>query len=173
MQAPPAMASTRRLDPAEVGALVAEVEALAEVPAGPALAAALAAVDVDRLPGLGLVALMEARNRQANHERGELLAAVGRILLLDVPGGARMWKGPDGVAVDQVRASLRLTRSAARRLCELTWDLHKRLMPVLAEMREGRLGPAPGRGVLTVDGRPSAAITPTRCCGNCCPPLRS
>ena len=139
MQAPPTSASTRRLDPAEVAALLAEVDALAEVPVGPALAAGLAAVDGDRLPGLGLVALLEARHRQANHERGELLAAVGRILLHDVPGGVRMWKGPDGVAVDQVRASLRLTRPAARRLCELTWDLHKRLMPVLAAMRDGRL----------------------------------
>ncbi len=82
---------------------------------------------------------MEARNRLANHERGELLAAVGRILPHDVPGGARMWKGPDGVAVDQVRATLRLTRSAAKRLCALTWDLHKRLPPVLAAMRRGGL----------------------------------
>jgi hypothetical protein len=106
---------------------------------GPDLAAALALVDGDRLPGPGLVGLMEARHRQANHERGELLAAVGRILLHDVPGGARMWTGPDGVAVDQVRASLRLTRSAAKRLCELTWDLHKRLAPVLAAMRGGLL----------------------------------
>ena len=139
MQAPPATAPTRRVDPAEVAARIAEVDALAEVPVGPDLAAALAGVDGDRLPGPGLVGLMEARHRQANHERGELLAAVGRILLHDVAGGARMWKGPDGVAVDQVRASLRLTRSAARRLCELTWDLHKRLAPVLAAMREGVL----------------------------------
>jgi hypothetical protein len=83
---------------------MAEVDALAEVPVGPDLATALAGADGDRLPGPGLVGLMEARHRQANHERGELLAAVGRILLHDVPGGARMWKGPDGVAVDQVRA---------------------------------------------------------------------
>ena len=143
MQAPPvttsASASRRRLDPAEVRALVAEVEELEEIPVGPALSAALAAVDADRLPGLALVGLMEARNRQANQERGELLAAVGRILLHGVPGGVRMWKGPDGVAVDQVRASLRLTRPAARRLCELTWDLHKRLPSVLAAMRHGVL----------------------------------
>ena len=139
MPAPPATAPTGRVDPAEVAARIAEVDALAEIPVGPDLAAALAGVDGDRLPGPGLVGLMEARHRQANHERGELLAAVGRILLHDVAGGARMWKGPDGVAVDQVRASLRLTRSAAKRLCELTWDLHKRLAPVLAAMREGVL----------------------------------
>ncbi len=50
-----------------------------------------------------------------------------------------MWKGPDGVAVDQVRVTLRLTRSAAKRLCALVWDLHKRLPPVLAAMRRGGL----------------------------------
>ncbi len=141
MQASPGLApaSRRRLDQAELEMLVAQVDALAEIPAGPALAAALAGIDGDRLPGVALVAMMEARNRLANHDRGELLAAVGRILMLDVPGGARMWKGPDGVAVDQVRATLRLTRSAAKRLCALVWDLHKRLPPVLAAMRRGGL----------------------------------
>ena len=134
-----ASASRRRLDPAELEMLVAQVDALAEIPAGAALAAALARIDGDRLPGVLLVAMVEARNRLANHDRGELLAAVGRILLLDVPGGPRMWKGPDGVAVDQVRATLRLTRSAAKRLCALVWDLHKRLPPVLAAMRRGGL----------------------------------
>ncbi len=99
----------------------------------------MAAIDCDRLPGVHLVAVMEARQRQANHERGELLSMVGRILVHDVPGGARMWKGPDGVAVSQVRASLRLTRSAAKRLCELTWDLHKRLSEVVTEVRRGVL----------------------------------
>ncbi len=45
MQASPgsATASRRRLDPAELEMLVAQVDALAEIPAGPALAAALAA----------------------------------------------------------------------------------------------------------------------------------
>ncbi len=141
MQAPPSSAtgSTPQLDPAELGLLVTQVDALAEIPAGPELATALSSIDCDRLPGVLLVGLMEARNRQSNHERGELLAAVGRILRHDVPGGPRMWKGPDGVAVDQVRATLRLTRSAAKRLCALVWDLHKRLTPVLAAMRRGGL----------------------------------
>src|SRR5262249_38055515 len=116
MQAPQTVAATpaRQLDPAELKALLERVDALAKVPAGPALAAALAAVlaafDCDRLPGLALVRMMEARNRQVNHEQGELLAAVVQVLLDDVPGGARMWRGQHWGAVDQVRASLRLTR---------------------------------------------------------------
>ncbi len=71
---------------ADAETVMAQVYALAEVPAGPGLAAALAAIDEDTLPGLGLTYVMQARARQANHERGELLATVGRILHFPVAG---------------------------------------------------------------------------------------
>ena len=98
---------------------------------------ALAGIDEDRVPGLGLTYVLQARFRQANHERGELLAAVGRILNHPLAGPTRF--GPGEFAADEVRAALRLTRRAATRLCELTWDLQHRLPAVLAAMRDGRL----------------------------------
>jgi hypothetical protein len=134
-----AAAPARRLDPAREKALLERVDALAEVPAGPELAAALAAVDCDELAGQALVGLMRARDRQANHARGELLATVGRVMLDDVSRTEVAWPDPAWVAVDEVRASLRLTRSAAGRLCALAWDLTERLPLVLAGMRGGML----------------------------------
>ncbi len=100
----------------------------------------LAELDLDRVPGLGLTYVMEARNRQANHERGELLVMIGRILRHGLPAAAAaVLREPNKFAADEVRAALRLTRSAAKRLCDLAWDLHRRLPAVLAAMREGRL----------------------------------
>jgi hypothetical protein len=55
-----AAAPARQLDPAQLKALVERVDALAEVPAGPKLAAALAAIDADQLTGEALVGLMVA-----------------------------------------------------------------------------------------------------------------
>ena len=124
---------------AEAEAVMARVHALVEVPAGPALAAALAGIDEDAAPGLGLTYVMQARARQANHERGELLATVGRILHYPIAGVAVSLTGPDEFAVDEVRAGLRLTRKAAAKLCELAWDLRRRLPRVLDAMRDGRL----------------------------------
>ena len=82
---------TLQRDPAEraeLEVLMGRVYALDEIPAGPALASALAAIDEDRVPGLGLTYVLQARFRQANHERGELLAAVDRILRHGVVGAA-------------------------------------------------------------------------------------
>src|SRR5262249_6914867 len=126
-------------DPAELEALLERVEALAEVPVGPELAAALAAVDCDQMSGEALVGLLQARNRQANHAQGELLATVGRGMRDDTRLREEVWLAPALVAVDEVRAALGLTRSAAGRLCELGWDLTERLPLVLAAMRAGVL----------------------------------
>ena len=138
----PPTARVGRLDPAavaELEAVMARVHALADIPAGPPLAAALAGLDEDRLPGFALTYVMQARLRQANGERGELLATIGRVLLYQVPGGATIARGPDEFAADEVRAGLALTRGTAKRLCDLVWDLHDRLPGVLAAMRAGRL----------------------------------
>ena len=129
--------TTLRVPVQELEVVLGRVHELAEIPAGPALAVALAGIDEDRVPGLGLTYVLQARCRQANHERGELLAAVGRILNHPLAGPTRF--GPGEFAADEVRAALRLTRRAAARLCELTWDLQHRLPAVLAAMRDGRL----------------------------------
>ena len=140
MQAPQPTTTTGRPDPAELRSVMARVDALADLPAGPGLAAALAELDLDRVPGLGLTYVMAARYRQANHERGELLVTIARLLRYGLPGGATaVLRDPDEFAADEVRAALRLTRSAANRLCDLAWDLHRRLPAVLAAMCDGRL----------------------------------
>src|SRR5262249_18516145 len=96
MQTPQTVAAApaRRLDPAELEALLERVDALAEVPVGPELAAALAAVDCDQMSGEALVGLLQARNRQANHAQGELLATVGRVMLDDTPLREEVWLDP-------------------------------------------------------------------------------
>jgi hypothetical protein len=100
----------------------------------------LAELDLDRVPGLGLTYVMAARNRQANHERGELLATIGRLLRHGLPAAAAaVLPEPSPFAADEVRAALRLTRAAATRLCRLAWDLQRRLPAVLAAMRQGVL----------------------------------
>ena len=129
---------------AELEVLMGRVHALDEIPAGPGLATALAAIDEDALPGLGLTYVMQARSRQANHERGELLATIGRLLRYGVATAA-IAKRPDEFAADEVRAALRLTRRAAKRLCELAWDLQRRLPAVLEAMRAGVLDQARGQ----------------------------
>jgi hypothetical protein len=139
MPAPPPTI-TARPDPAALRAALRPVDALAGIPAGPALAAALAELDLDRVPGLGLTYVMAARNRQANHERGELLATIGRLLRHGLPAAAAaVLPEPSPFAADEVRAALRLTRAAATRLCRLAWDLQRRLPAVLAAMRQGVL----------------------------------
>ena len=67
------------------------------------------------------------------------LATVGRVLHYPVAGAPSSLTGPDEFAADEVRAGLALTRQAARRLCELAWDLRRRLPKVLDAMRSGRL----------------------------------
>jgi len=129
---------------AELEVVMGRVHALDEIPAGPGLAAALAAIDEDALPGLGLTYVMQARCRQANHDRGELLATIGRLLRYGVATAA-IAKKPDEFAADEVRAALRLTRRAAQRLCELAWDLQRRLPAVLDAMRAGVLDQARGQ----------------------------
>ncbi len=139
MPAPPPT-TTARPDPAALRAALRPVDALVDIPAGPGLAAALADLDLDRLPGLGLTYVLAARYRQANHERGELLATIGRLLRHGLPAAAAaVLPEPNKFAADEVRAALRLTRAAAGRLCELAWDLQRRLPAVLAAMRQGVL----------------------------------
>jgi hypothetical protein len=83
---------------------------------------------------------LQARARQANHERGELLASVVAVLCHNVPTAVtELARKPGEFAADEVRAALRLTRKGAKVLCELAWDLQRRLPDVLAAMRGGVL----------------------------------
>ncbi len=69
--------------------VLAAVAALAEIPAGPRLRAALAALPA-ALPGTTLTAfatvlVLQARYRQGNDERGQLMTAVTDVLALPMP----------------------------------------------------------------------------------------
>ncbi|HEY7223478.1 MAG TPA: hypothetical protein VH561_07705, partial [Micromonosporaceae bacterium] len=139
----------------------AAVAALAEVPVGPGLAAALAQIRFGGLSGFDKVLLLRARHRQDNHERGLLLQAVAAVALHTDPtdddptdpnptdpgpdeGGDDGDGGVGGVGVlvpdvDEVRAALVLTRRAAQGLCGLAVDLVARMPAVLAAMIAGGL----------------------------------
>ncbi len=113
------------------------MQALSGIPAGPALGAALAALDPSRLTGQQWVDVLVARYRQGNHERGELFAAIGQVLLHRLPTSTWKVKEPDEFAVDEVRAALTLTRTAAQDVGALVWDLHSRMPSVTEAMRAG------------------------------------
>ncbi|HEY7224834.1 MAG TPA: hypothetical protein VH561_14750, partial [Micromonosporaceae bacterium] len=159
----------RRSRPAQPAVAVAgpvacaAVAALAEVPVGPGLAAALAQIRIGGLSGFDKVLLLRARHRQDNHERGLLLQAVAAVALHTDPdptdpdpadpdpadpgpdeGGDDGDGGVGGVGVlvpdvDEVRAALVLTRRAAQGLCGLAVDLVARMPAVLAAMIAGGL----------------------------------
>ena len=81
-------------DPAEPEAdAVAAVGRWPALPAGPALGAALAALDPSRLTGWQWVDVLVARYRQGNHERGELFAAIGQVLLHRLPTSTVVGQG--------------------------------------------------------------------------------
>jgi hypothetical protein len=123
----------------ELDAVGRAVAALAGIPAGPALGTALAALDRGSLTGWQWVDVLVARYRQSNHERGELFATIAQVLLHREPNSTEVADRPDEFAVDEVRAALRLTRTAAEDMGALVWDLHSRLPAVLAAMRAGLL----------------------------------
>src|SRR5687768_9174831 len=91
------------------------VAALAATPAGPALATALAALDLETMSGFEAVLVLRAQSRQANHERGLLLRSVVEVLRRkDSQHGLRDgWQSGDLVGSSEVRAALVLTRAAA------------------------------------------------------------
>lgn len=60
-------------------AAVVVSEGLAELPPGPRLAAALAAVDVARVPNNELPAVLVAQSRQAAHEAARLLGVIAEV----------------------------------------------------------------------------------------------
>ncbi|MDG4829128.1 DUF222 domain-containing protein [Solwaraspora sp. WMMD1047] len=115
-------------------------EGLAEFPPGPELAARLATIDRSRLNGHDLVVLLQARSRQAAHEQAQVLADMAE--LAHCPPGhsdspAARTPGVDEFAVDEIRAALCLTRTAADAALTLALDVTGRLPRVHAGMLAG------------------------------------
>ena len=117
--------------------------ALAGLPPGPQLCAALAGIDVSKVSGYEMVLVLQARARQGNYERGMFLAAVAETIRRTDPDHGvlaepdqddrRKWN------VAELRAALVLTRTAATELATLAHDLARRLPAVLDAMVSGRL----------------------------------
>ena len=63
--------------------------ALAGIPVGPALATALASLTLKALTGFEIVLVLQARNRQSNHEHGMLLATAAEMLAAPTRASAR------------------------------------------------------------------------------------
>jgi hypothetical protein len=130
----------------------APVAALAWLESGPALAAALAGLDVSVLTGFETVLVVKAWNRLNNYTRGMMLAAVGEVMLRKDPEYGRVdpdaepplggGASPDEVGASEIRTALSLTRKSANKLCALAGDLRVRLPQVQAAMIAGRLDQA-------------------------------
>src|SRR5262245_23877737 len=100
--------------------LDARVAALADTPAGPELATLLAGLPLKALTGFQILEVLKARGRQANNERGELLAVAEEVLTRgDADFGLIPPEHEDEFGTDEVRAALVLTRRGADDLCGL------------------------------------------------------
>jgi hypothetical protein len=114
------------------------VAALAGLPPGADLLAAIAGLDLSSLTGYDLPLVLRAVYRLGNHTRALLLDVVAEIMRRKDPDGtgSGSW---DAVGVHEVRAALAMSRTAANSLNHLAQDLHERLPQVLDAMRDGRL----------------------------------
>ncbi len=96
---------------------VAVPEDLAVMPPGPGLAAALAAVDLARVPNDRMLELLRAQYRQLAHEQARtaaVLAEVGRCAGFPEQGEVHRLPAPDRFAAEESRAALCWTRRAAQ-----------------------------------------------------------
>ena len=123
-------------------AVVDGFAALAGIPAGPRLAAALARIDVTHVPNNELLALLAAQSRQANHEAARLLgviAEIGRAAPTFDDDAVNRLDHPVPYAADEVRAALAWSRRAADRECDLAEQLVHDLPQVYAAFLAGDL----------------------------------
>ena len=91
-------------------------EGLAAMPAGPALAAALGAIELGRVPNDRMLEVLAAQHRQLNHEQARMaatLAEVGRCETVPAPGVVARLSQPGRYAAEESRAALCWTRNAA------------------------------------------------------------
>ena len=70
------------------GPIAATVAALAHTPAGPALSALLAELELPSLTGSQCVDVLRARYRQDSHERGQLLSTIAELMHRTDPDSA-------------------------------------------------------------------------------------
>jgi hypothetical protein len=123
-------------------AVVDGFAALASIPAGPRLAAALARIDVNHVSNNELLALLAAQSRQANHEAARLLgviAEIGRAAPTFDDDAVDRLDHPVPYAADEVRAALAWSRRAADRECDLAEQLVHDLPQVYAAHLAGDL----------------------------------
>ncbi len=118
------------------------VVALVDLPVGPALSTALAALDLNVLTGSQVVDVLKARYRQHNHERALLLAVTAEVMHRNAPDStisipSDVWPGE--FAADEVRAALVFSRNAAEKLCMFAEDVVRRLPDVQAAFASGVL----------------------------------
>ena len=123
-------------------AVVVDVAALAGIPPGPQLAAALARIDPASVPNNHLLELLTAQFRQASHESARLLgviAEVGRAHPTFDDGAVDRLDRPVPHAPDEVRAALAWSRRAADRECDLAEQLVHGLPQVYAAFLAGHI----------------------------------
>ncbi len=123
----------------------AAVTALAGLPAGPGLAAALSGIDRSRLNGYGRVLVMQATARQAAHWQAQLLADVVSVAACP-PGESEPATNVFGefcevgeFAAEEIAAALTWTRRAAEHQLSLGWSLVRRLPAVHAALSAGAI----------------------------------
>ena len=123
-------------------AVMEDTARLADMPAGPRLAAALARIDSARVPNNDLLALLVAQSRQAAHEAARLLGVIAEINravpTFDDAAVARLDR-PVSHAADEVRAALAWSRRAADRECDLAEQLVHDLPQVYAAFLAGEI----------------------------------
>lgn len=116
-------------------------EGLAELPPGPALAAALASIDRAGLSGYDMVILLQARSRQLAHEQAELaadLTAVADCVRAETAHISSVWDSDIPVlAAAEIAAALTWTKRAAKARLEDAWLLVEGVPAVWAALRAG------------------------------------
>ncbi len=113
------------------------VAALADIPVGPALAAAVASLDLSLLTGSQCMDVLQAHQRQDNHQRAALFAVVSEVMHRGEADTSVLEEYPGEFAADEVRAALVLTRRAAESLCSFAVDVVRRLPAVQAAFAAG------------------------------------
>jgi hypothetical protein len=110
---------------------------LDRMPPGPALAAFLASIDVDRVSGFDRVIVLRAEQRMASHHTAQMYAAMAAVAdhmeEADVVDDELVWDA----AATEIRAALRLTRRGAEAELDTALAIRQRLPLVWEAMRAG------------------------------------
>jgi hypothetical protein len=118
-------------------------EGLADMPPGPALAAALASIDRTDLTGYDMVVVLQARSRQLAHEQAEFaadLAAVADCVRAETAHISYVWDSDiPKLAAAEIAAALTWTKRAAKARLEDAWLLIEGVPAVWAALRAGAI----------------------------------